>query len=93
MAIYTETLASEMAELLDTPPSNGRVVHSGNTRVPLSLRGAAIAVFDAQDEAEAALFAEAATEAGAPTMSSTGHPVAHSSSAPSLTVLQWSSVS
>ncbi len=63
--VYTEEVSDEMRQVASDAP-RGEIVLQGRTWTPKDLAGAAIAIGAFEDNADAAVFAEAARAAGVP---------------------------
>lgn len=64
--VFAAELSDEMASLIERGASSGSIMHAGVTWTPCTLNGTAVALADAEDEFDAARFAEAARKAGVP---------------------------
>lgn len=64
--VYAELLEPEFAALIAVGPVAGRIVHHSHRWTQADLCGATLALADAEDDAEAASFAETARAAGVP---------------------------
>jgi len=62
--IFAAHLTDEMSSLIERGAADGSITHVGSHWTPAVMSGAAIALADAEDEQEAASFAEAARDAG-----------------------------
>jgi uroporphyrin-III C-methyltransferase/precorrin-2 dehydrogenase/sirohydrochlorin ferrochelatase len=64
--VYAEELSPEMGQLIDRGAAAGSLVHHARPWTPDVLRGAAVALADAETEADAEAFHCAARQAGVP---------------------------
>lgn len=64
--VFATDLSDELSALIDRGAAAGSIVHAGLHWTASAMKGAAVALVDADDDHEAAHFAEAARSAGVP---------------------------